>query len=221
MVTVVWDVDERLPLAELTATLDERCDAVDSGGSAVLVLRLGSAAPAADWPGPAAVHGVSRWERAVRRLERLDAMTVATATHTCGGPALDLLLAVDHRIGTAQVRLQLAAIDGLPWPGMALYRLVNRIGPARARQLLVTSAVVTADRAEALGLVDEITDDVDQAVKRAVGWAAAAHGVELAVRRQLMLEATHTSFEDALGAHLAACDRELRRRAGTGPEWAA
>jgi len=30
-------------------------------------------------------------------------------------------------------------------------------------------------------------------------------------QRQLMLEATAASFEDALGTHLAACDRTLRR----------
>ena len=36
-------------------------------------------------------------------------------------------------------------------------------------------------------------------------------GAEHAIRRQLLLEAATTSYEDALGAHLAACDRELRR----------
>jgi isomerase DpgB len=40
--------------------------------------------------------------------------------------------------------------------------------------------------------------------------ASAAPGAELAIRRQLMLEAMTTTFEDALGTHLAACDRALR-----------
>ena len=30
------------------------------------------------------------------------------------------------------------------------------------------------------------------------------------LRRRLLLDAGYTSFEDALGAHLAACDRALR-----------
>jgi isomerase DpgB len=34
---------------------------------------------------------------------------------------------------------------------------------------------------------------------------------ELAVRRRLLLEAPSATFEDALGAHLAACDRLMRR----------
>ena len=43
--------------------------------------------------------------------------------------------------------------------------------------------------------------------------AAAVEGAELAIRRQLMLEAPTATFEDALGVHLAACDRSLRRLA--------
>jgi isomerase DpgB len=39
-------------------------------------------------------------------------------------------------------------------------------------------------------------------------------GAELAIRRQLMDEASWMSFEDALGPHLAACDRALRRAGG-------
>ena len=31
------------------------------------------------------------------------------------------------------------------------------------------------------------------------------------MRRQLMLDAATTTFENALGSHLAACDRVLRR----------
>jgi|SRR5882757_1224407 len=36
-------------------------------------------------------------------------------------------------------------------------------------------------------------------------------GREPAIRRQLMYDAATTSFEEALGAHLAACDRMLRQ----------
>jgi len=45
----------------------------------------------------------------------------------------------------------------------------------------------------------------------------AVDGRELSIRRRLLLEAASTSFEDALGAHLAACDRALRRAATDPP----
>jgi isomerase DpgB len=47
-----------------------------------------------------------------------------------------------------------------------------------------------------------------------VALTAGVAGEELAIRRQLLLDAGHTRFEDALGSHLAACDRALRRGAG-------
>jgi len=40
-------------------------------------------------------------------------------------------------------------------------------------------------------------------------------GKEVAIRRQLLLDAAQHSFEEALGAHLAACDRALRRVAAS------
>jgi isomerase DpgB len=43
-------------------------------------------------------------------------------------------------------------------------------------------------------------------------------GPELSVRRQLLNEATSSAYEDAIGAHLAACDRELRRIGVAAPE---
>ena len=59
-------------------------------------------------------------------------------------------------------------------------------------------------------LIDELADDPASALAAAAGAAAAFPGAEMAIRRQLMLEAPTASFEDALGVHLAACDRALR-----------
>ncbi|MCZ9336264.1 enoyl-CoA hydratase/isomerase family protein, partial [Streptomyces sp. TRM76130] len=42
------------------------------------------------------------------------------------------------------------------------------------------------------------------------GLAGGLSGKELAIRRQLLFDAANTAFEDALGPHLAACDRALR-----------
>jgi isomerase DpgB len=60
-------------------------------------------------------------------------------------------------------------------------------------------------------LVDEVAEDTAAALATAIALLATADGADLAVRRQLMLDATTTSFEEALGRHLAACDRLSRR----------
>ena len=60
------------------------------------------------------------------------------------------------------------------------------------------------------GLVDLIADDPETEVETLR--AAMAKMDDLRVVRQLVAEATHSSYDDALGAHLAACERYLRRR---------
>ncbi|MFC9842957.1 enoyl-CoA-hydratase DpgB [Streptomyces sp. NPDC060223] len=204
-------------LPALTARLNELCDRVEEQPQAVVVLR-----PAAgtgedrSWPGRARIQDVNRWERAVRRLERSPAVSIAVASGTCAGPALDLLLAADYRIAGADLRLLLPVNDGHFWPGTGIHRLVTQLGAARARQLVLWGTELTAERSLGTGLVDEVADDVPDAVRTATVWLGRAAGAELAVRRALLLAAGATPYEDALGMHLAACDRELRRLTGGG-----
>ena len=160
---------------------------------------------------------MSKWERGLRRLERLPAVTIAVADDDCGGSALDALLAADYRIMTAGAQLVLPVVAGATWPGMALYRLARQsAGAALARQAVLFGTPIGAAEAQAMGIVDDVAFNVAVALERGMKVAraaAAASGAELAIRRQLMLESMTTTFEDALGPHLAACDRALRMAA--------
>ncbi|MFF9220261.1 enoyl-CoA-hydratase DpgB [Streptomyces viridosporus] len=218
-------IDATRPLPELTAAVSEACDQAETrADGSVLLLRLPAApAEARSWPGPVDIQQISRWERAVRRLERLPAMSIAVATGACGGPALDLLLVSDYRIGSTDLRLLAPVNDGHFWPGMAVYRLSQQLGAARARQLVLWGDDINARRAREIGLIDQITEETEEAVHTATVLMGRISDRELAIRRQLLLEAQALEFDDALGAHLAACDRELRRLVvpGTAPRTAA
>ncbi|QMU70590.1 enoyl-CoA-hydratase DpgB [Streptacidiphilus sp. P02-A3a] len=209
-------IDGARPLsAETVQALNELCgraeDAAGSGVRTPLVLRVGGAPVPAAVPAPPLAL-VNKWERALRRLERLDLPTVALVSGDCGGTALEALLATDHRIATPGSRLLLpAAADGL-WPGMALYRLANQAGIAATRQAVLFGGALPAERALALHLLDRLAADPSAALADDAESLAAASG-GIAIRRQLMLDAGTTSFEEALGRHLAACDRLLRRTA--------
>ncbi|MGY0055414.1 enoyl-CoA-hydratase DpgB [Streptomyces sp. LZ34] len=212
------DLGSARPLTELTALVNAVCERTeDRAEQTVVVLELGAAPADRSWPGEVSIHEVSRWERAVRRFERLAAVSIAVAAGTCGGPALDLLLATDYRIATPDARLLLPVTDGQFWPGMAVYRLVQHLGVARARRLVLWGHDLPARHAQEIGLIDEIGDDLDEAVRTAAVWLGRASAGEVAVRRQLLLEASSVSYEEALGVHLAACDRELRRTARRQP----
>ncbi|GLL03744.1 enoyl-CoA-hydratase DpgB [Dactylosporangium matsuzakiense] len=213
------DADQCGSLEALTAAVNDLCArAEDRRTPTAVVVRFGSVEPTTSWPGRIGIRDVTRWERATRRLERLHAATIAVAGPSCGGPALDLLLATDYRIAAADSTLILPVVDGHFWPGMVTHRLVRQVGLAQARRLVLWGNTVTADQASALGLVDEVAADLDAAAHAAVVMLGRIAGPELSVRRQLLNEATSSVYDDAIGAHLAACDRELRRIGAAAPD---
>ncbi|MEU9189662.1 enoyl-CoA-hydratase DpgB [Streptomyces sp. NPDC048484] len=213
--TLTLRVDGRhLLSAEAVAAVGAVCDsAEDLDGRARVVVQV-SGVPRGPWPDDLTVSLVNKWERALRRLERLPAPTIAVADGDCGGLALDAMLAADYRIATRTVRLVVPVAGGATWPGMALYRLVayGANGAAIRRAVLYGTPVDAVD-AHALQLVDELTGDAAEALARAGERVRAVAGTELAIRRQLLSDAATTSFDEALGVHLAACDRALRRAA--------
>lgn len=199
----------------LIASVEELCDNVeDTAADTAVVLRLGGAADDGGGPGDVGIHLVNKWERALRRLERLASVTIAVADGRCAGVALEALLSCDYRIGAPGLRLALPVAAGEPWPGMVVHRLANQLGVAKARQLVLFGSAISGARALELGILDEVTDDLDFAVEAQTTLARGVAGTELAIRRRLLMDATTTSFEDALGTHLAACDRTLRRAGG-------
>jgi isomerase DpgB len=208
-------VDGSRPLsAETVSEVGAVCDRAEDGDTSGFVIIYLSGVPVPECPGGLSVALVSKWERAMRRLERLPAVTIAVAEGDCGGSALDALLAADYRIIPAGAKLVVPVVAGATWPGMALYRLARQAaGAAQARRAALFGTPIGAAEALAMGLIDEVADNVTSSAEKAMEVAAAAVGAELAIRRQLVLEAPATTFEDALGTHLAACDRALRRAA--------
>jgi isomerase DpgB len=209
----VLEVDGAAPLA--TAPVKEvgaLCDRVeDAGGTGVVIVHV-SGAPGAGRVAGLGVAQVSKWERALRRLERLPAPVVAVARGDVGGIALDALLTADFRVAAPGTRL-LVPVDGdATWPGMTLFRLARRDLGAVRRAALLGVPIETAD-ARALGLLDEIAENTVEAVAALASAASGLAGTELAIRRRLLADAASMTFDDALGQHLAACERALRRTA--------
>lgn len=201
----------------LVARVNEACDQAEDSQKAIFVIHLHgveSDARGGDeaWLGRGiGICAINRWERALRRVERLCRMTVCVVEGICWGPAVEVLLATDYRIASADARLRLPISENGTWPGMAVFRAVQQLGLAKARELVLLGSEVSASRAVDLGLVNEMTDDLPAAVGTAIRRWEGIPGKEIAIRRELLFDALTESFDAAVGTHLAACDRTMRR----------
>ncbi|MGW2086507.1 enoyl-CoA-hydratase DpgB [Streptomyces sp. NPDC001880] len=207
------EIDSTRPLCpRLVAEVNDLCDRLeDANGTTSAVIRLHGTGPAENWPGDVGIDVVSRWEKALRRLEQGRFAKIVTVEGVCSGPALDVLLTADHRIGTPGMHIAVPVNNDGVWSGMAVHRLTNQLGGLHARRLVLFGAELSEQRALAIGLIDQTTKEPAAVAARLAARFAQLDPVELAIRRQLVIEAGVTAFEDALGKHLAACDRTLRR----------
>lgn len=204
-------ITEKIELIELTIQIARLCEQAEDN-HAILILKFNACSfNVMNFSNNIRIQDVNRWEQALRRVERLNNTVIAVVSGTISGPALDLFLTTDYRIATSDFRFLMPINENQIWPGMFIHRLVNQIGVARSRQLLLNPYKMTTDLALNLGLIDEVSDTIHETLNTAISRFNGISGTELAIRRRLMLEATTTTFEDSLGIHLAACDRELRR----------
>jgi isomerase DpgB len=197
-----------LPAGDLVSRTRVLSDFIRSRASGLAIIDLREAGPE-HLPPADGITDVNGWERALHLIERSPATTVALFGQRVGGCALEVGLACDFRIADPGSQV-VWHNDGAVWPSTALFRLVHLVGPAQTIRLTLLGEPVHARAALVSGLVDVITDDPEAEVDRLR--AAVARLDDLRVVRQLVAEAAHTGYDEALGAHLAACERYLRRR---------
>jgi enoyl-CoA hydratase/carnithine racemase len=117
-------------------------------------------------------------------IEKLPCLTIAEIDGDCFGGALDLALAFDFRFATSRSRFshpgaRLGIATG--FGGTSRWRKV--VGRAAANALFLKNAVLTADEALKMGLVDAVADDHIEAIERlkAVDSATARFVKELTI----------------------------------------
>ncbi|CAB4775700.1 unannotated protein [freshwater metagenome] len=106
---------------------------------------------------------------AERAISTLRMPTIAVIEGFCVGGGVQIALACDIRIadsgstfGVTPARL------GISYPVVALQRLVAIAGMGLATELLLAGEMISATRAAATGLIQHVTDDLDQSVNEMV-----------------------------------------------------
>lgn len=148
--------------------------------------------------------------RVSRRLADLPMPTIAAIEGNALGGGLELALSCDLRVASERARLGLPEVRLAVIPGAGgTQRLPRVVGPARARQMILTGQVLTAAEAERIGLVHEVVP-AGGAIARAVeiGEEIALRG-PLAVReaKRLIHLASDVELDAGLAAELEASVR--------------
>ncbi len=100
---------------------------------------------------------VGEMQAALTRLERLEKPVIAALHRYVPGLALELALACDLRVASADCELGLPEVKvGLVPDVGGTTRLVRTCGYARAKELILTGRMIRADEALAVGLVHQV-----------------------------------------------------------------
>ena len=139
--------------------------------------------------------------RAWLAIRSLEVPTIAAVNGAAIGAGLCLALACDIRYAAASARLGVPFVKLGMHPGMAAtWSLPEVVGPAAARDLLLTGRVVGADEALRLGLVSRVIDDasfLDDVLAVAADVAATAP-IATRLTKLALADGGHATYDAAL-----------------------
>jgi enoyl-CoA hydratase/carnithine racemase len=146
------------------------------------------------------------WIRALNGLEDMPKLVVASMHGYCIGGGLQLALACDFRLCTADAVLGLGATRHGLIPDGAVLRLARIVGLGRAKELALLNEPVAPDAAAAMGLVNWVVPpaDLDAALARVVARCLEAAPTAAAHTKRLLLASFHADprglVEDVVAA---------------------
>jgi enoyl-CoA hydratase/carnithine racemase len=95
--------------------------------------------------------------RVQERLQNCDKVTIAMIRGYCLGAGVNIALNCDLRLAAEDARLGIPAAKlGLGYRASSLKNLIDTVGPAYAREVLLTGRHFRADEAKAMGLVHRV-----------------------------------------------------------------
>lgn len=109
-------------------------------------------------------------------LEQMSAIAIARIHGWCVGGGVVLAVACDLRVAADDARFSIPEVDlGIPLAWGGIPRLVREIGPAAAKELVITCRQFGADEALRLGLLNRVVPagELDAAVEELAATVAA------------------------------------------------
>jgi enoyl-CoA hydratase/carnithine racemase len=115
--------------------------------------------------------------------------------HAIGG-GLELALTADIRIAARGIKLGMPPAKlGLIYSHTGLKKFIDVIGVAHTNELFFTGRNIDADRAAAIGLVNHVVDDVEEAALELAGEIGANAPISLRGNKRIIRELRRAEFE--------------------------
>jgi enoyl-CoA hydratase len=120
----------------------------------------------------------SRIDRVLGQLEQCRVPTIAAINGACTGGGAGIAACCDLRIGTKSVKMgfPIARTLGNCLSMSNISRLTALVGAARVKDLIFTARLIGAEEAAAVGLLNEVVEDLPALQKRADELAATVAG---------------------------------------------
>lgn len=124
---------------------------------------------------------------AQHELARAAKPTVAFVDGDCVGGGCGLALACDVRVATSRARFGITPAKlGLVYPLHDTKLLVDLVGPGQAKRILFTGALLDAEEALRIGLIDVIADSPDELVAQIAATSPHSHRETKAIVRRVL-----------------------------------
>ncbi len=145
------------------------------------------------------------WDRALRRIETLDKITLCLIRGYAIGGGLQLALACDIRVGTRSAQLGLPAIKEGLIPGLGTWRLARYVGLGRAKRMILLGEMIDAVEAERIGMIDHLIEeaDADQTFEGLIARYTAVNSEGCRLSKQVLLDCFDRPFDDFFTRYLA------------------
>jgi enoyl-CoA hydratase/carnithine racemase len=155
--------------------------------------------------GPEAESVAQKGQAVIRSIEKMQKPVIAAINSVCLGGGNELAMACHLRVASDRARFGQPEINLGIIPGFGgTQRLARLVGPSKARELILTGDMITAQEAFRIGLVDRVVPD-GELLRQALGLAkkiASRSAVAIAHAQEAIREGLEKSLEEGL-AHEA------------------
>jgi len=140
-------------------------------------------------------------EGAQRAILTCDKPVIARIRGFCIGGGLNIANCCDLRIASDDSRFAIpAAKMGLGYRGSSMKMLVDAVGPAFAREIMLTARQFTAAEAKDMGLLHKVTtvDGLDAAVREYCDMIAANAPLTMRASKRIIREVSRATYDEAM-----------------------